>query len=1297
MGPERVLFDGGLGGEPRVTVCVPLFNYQDAILTALESAARQTLAAVELVVVDDCSQDASVERALAWMRTHAERFTRCLLVQNPENSGGGNGARNVCLALARAPFLFALDADNEIYPRCLERLWAALSESQAAMAFPLLESFGELTLVRGQDLWDESLLAWGVSPDMMSLLRRDSLEALGGFPLVRQVAGDDFELWCIMLERGYYGIQVPEILGRYRVHFDSKTRRLSQEQIEQRDRDLHGRHPWIKFGMTKAGDGARIRDPRPGAAAGPGKRALRRLWAWPAVVKAARAFGFAAYLARKAGRKWSQGGSWPRAGDLPRMLRRAREEFRARIPATTGASVFGGFRPDFPMARYDAWLAVNKWGPKQEDALRERLKNAGPLPLVSVVTPVYRPQLSFFSQTAQSVSGQVLAQWEWCLADDAGGDAAVTAELERLAGGDPRVRFVTRKTRGQISLATNSAAELAQGEYLAFLDHDDLLSPDCLAEIALHLKAHPEVDLLYSDDDKVDGKGRRYDPQFKPDWSPEALLGQMYLSHLLVIRRSLFESLGGLRVGLEGSQDHDLALRASELAREVAHLPLVLYHWRAAPGSTALSGEAKPYSFKAGLKAVEDALQRRGLQASVERPLWAVRAQASLIRHRFPDEGPSVAVLVPTRDRLDLLRPCLDSLKATLYRNHQVFVVDDRSEDAETRAYLDALGDRVLRDPRPRDTFNFSALMNAAARQVQADFVVFLNNDTVVISPDWLNQLVGFGRLPGVGAVGGRLLFPDGTVQHAGILRGFNHGELALPFRGSYATDPGYLASARVCRNYGAVTAACMLTPRALFLELGGFDEQDFAVSFNDADYCFRLLEAGYRCVYAPEAELLHKEGATRGEGSSPRERAKFRERYASSAEPYYNPNLSTDNERFEIRPRRLARKRPEAPRCWMLSHALDLTGAPICQFELTAALRERGLLDPFVACPEDGPLRERYGLAGMEPRILGGSLDSFADMEAYDRFVEGLAREIKASGAQVVYANTLKTFSAIDAAHRLGLPSVWNIRESENWRTYYHYLPPAVARRALECFTLPYQVVFVSNASRNLHEPLNSRHNFRVIRDGLDLDRWERQLSSSPRETARKDLDLRPEDLAVLLLGTVCERKGQADLPRALALMRPELADTLRCFIVGDRPGDYSRALRGLVEGLPGSLRGRTSVVPETRDVARYYRAADLFVCTSRVESYPRVTLEAMASGLPVISTPVFGLTEQLLQGGNAVFYEPGDAAALARALEASVLDRGRLAAMGAESPWVLGGLTGFKEMVNAYGEIFREAAECG
>ncbi len=1003
--------------------------------------------------------------------------------------------------------------------------------------------------------------------------------------------------------------------------------------------------------------------------------------------------GALAAIARQ-GRRWvAERGHLPRPRDWPRLARKAMQlGAQAAAPDTSGLP--GGFAVPPVADRYDAWLDQNRFTEQRAAWLKTRLAAVGALPAISIVMPVYRPERRWFDRALATICEQVHEQWELCLADDASGDPALAAYLRQLAAGDPRIKVALRTENGNISRATNSAAELATGDFLLFMDQDDELAPDALGEIALALAAAPDADILYSDDDKIDVDGRRYAPQFKPDWSPELLLSYMYMSHALVVRRTLFAESGGFRVGFEGSQDYDFALRATERARRIAHVPLVLYHWRALPGSTATSGAAKPASFAAGERAVADALARRGSRGRVVHPEWAARAGVGVFAHEFDDDGPRVALIIPTRNQHDLLARCLDSLARTTYRNYEIVVVDNDSDDPAARAYLARLPHRVLRISNPGPQFSFAHINNEAARQVDAELLLFLNNDTEVHEPRWLSRMVGYAQLEGVGAVGARLLYPDGRVQHAGVLHGYYDGLPGPAFKLAPAGDHGYLSYAMVTRNYGAVTAACMLTPRRLFLAMGGFDGTRYAVAYNDVDYGFRLEAAGRRCVYAPGAELLHHEGHSRGFSDDPRETAAYRTQYGRRRERYYNPNLSLADERFSIQPRRAFVAAPPGPvRALMCAFNLNWEGAPYSQFEMTAELKRRGILDPIVYAPAAGPLRAAYEAEGIAVHVATHPLAGVATAAEYDAALDRFADWIRTQGVAVVYGNTLQTFYAIDAAHRAGLPSVWNPRESEPWQEYFLQYPTPVAARALACYALPYRVVFVAHATADSSAVLDTRHNFTVIHNGLDRRRVV-AAAGTDRAAARRALGIAPDDIALLLLGTVCERKGQHDLARALELLPESTARRVRAFVVGDRPGRYSAELRARVATLPEDRRARVEIVAETGEVAPYFVAADIFVCTSRLESYPRVILEAMAHGLPIVTTPVFGIREQVREDINGLFYEPGDHAALAGAIVRLVTDEALRARLARNAVPSLDSLTDFDAMVTRYGEIFIEAA---
>jgi len=942
---------------------------------------------------------------------------------------------------------------------------------------------------------------------------------------------------------------------------------------------------------------------------------------------------------------------------------------------------------------YEAWLEVNEWNSRRAAWLDRRLAAISTPPLLSVVMPVYDPPPQCLDRAIASVAAQVYPHWELCIANDASTDPAVGETLRRWVEREPRIRVVHRETNGHISRATNSAAEMARGEFLAFMDHDDEITPDALGEVALYLAEHPETDIAYSDDDKVDTRGRRYAPQFKPDWSPELLLSYMYWSHLLVVRRRLFVEAGGFRVGFEGAQDYDFALRVTEVSDRVGHIPRVLYHWRALPGSTAASASAKPEGFGAGRRAVQEALERRGVRATARQPKWAIDAGCGIFTHTFPDEGPRVAIIVPTRNNVATLRACLASLGKTTYKNYEVIVVDDDSDGAETRAFLGQTPHTVLRIPRLAGHFNFAALNNRAVETTDADLVLFLNDDTEVIAPEWLSQMVGYLGLPDVGAVGARLRFPDGRLQHAGIVHGYYHGLAGPAFKSEPVSSHGYLSYTRVARNYSAVTAACLLTRREIFVRLGGFDAERFAVAYNDVDYCYRLGAAGYRVVYCPTAELLHREGASRGLVDNPAEPAAFRRTYGGRRDPYYSPNLSLAHERFAVDARTLAPEHLPPIRALMCAFTLNWDGAAYSQLELTVGLKERGVIEPVVYCPEDGPLRADYEAHGIQVEVFPHPLRGVHEVPAYEEAIARFAGWMDALDVDVVYGNTRQTFYAIDAAKRRGCPSIWNPRESEPWQTYFDYLGPKLAPRALACFGYPYKVVFVADATRATCAALAGHHNFVTIHTGLNRVRFLAALNGSPRAVARQQLKVAADEMAIVCLGTVCDRKGQRDLLKAVARLDAPAAQTVRCFIVGDRPNEYSARLREAWHTLPADRRARVEIVAETPQTALYYAAADVLVCTSRIESFPRVILEAMAAGLPIVTTPVYGIAEQVRENVNALCYAPGDVGTLTGHISRLCRDPSLRQRLGDNSRHVLDTLGDFDAMVAAYARVFREA----
>jgi glycosyltransferase involved in cell wall biosynthesis len=594
-----------------------------------------------------------------------------------------------------------------------------------------------------------------------------------------------------------------------------------------------------------------------------------------------------------------RGGAWPVARAMASVVRREGLSGVRRLFAR--ASVVDD---------YAGWIRqYDTVDDEKRAALRVDVAAMLDRPLISIVVPVYNTPDVVLRAMIESVRTQIYPDWELCICDDASTLPHVGATLNDYAQRDKRIKIVRRAVNGHICNASNDACALANGRFIALLDHDDLLPDHALFMVARYINRHPDARMFFSDEDKVAPDGERVEPYFKSDWNPVLMLGQNMFSHLGVFDTALLRQVKGFRPGLEGSQDHDLVLRCSERLRpdQIVHIPHVLYHWRLTPASTAGSIDAKPYAREATLRAVREHLERTGRAAKVE--LLRESAGMSRVTFDLPRVKPLVSIVIPTRDGADLLKRCVESLlEKTLYKPFELIIVDNGSADPVALALLQLyrqLPDiKVLRVDAP---FNFSALNNEAVRHARGSLLCLLNNDMEITQPDWLDVLCGYALLPTSGAVGAALWYPDDRLQHGGVVlagesvAGHMHH---LLHRG----DPGYFGRAFLAQQVSAVTAACLVVRKSLYESVGGFDEAAFGVAYNDVDFCLKLDRAGYTNVYVPYAGLYHYESATRGRDVSGdkaarllRESRNMIDRWGAALDndPFYNPNLNTDGGRF--------------------------------------------------------------------------------------------------------------------------------------------------------------------------------------------------------------------------------------------------------------------------------------------------------------------------------------------------------------------------------------------------------------
>jgi O-antigen biosynthesis protein len=956
---------------------------------------------------------------------------------------------------------------------------------------------------------------------------------------------------------------------------------------------------------------------------------------------------------------------------IRRARRRIGRELRRRGHAVSGRIE----RPD-NATLYQQWRAVNEPDEAQLAAQR-RIAGCWPdRPLVSIVSPVFAPPADALADSIASVQAQSYDRWELVLVL-AGPQPEPVVQVVRAATSDSRVRSVVLEQNLGIAANTNAGINEARGEFVAFLDHDDLLSPDTVYEVVRAIRAEPDVDLVTFDEDKVAADGRtRIDPIFKPGTaSPEHLLSINDRMHS-VVRKKTLDQLGGIAAGVDGAQDWDLGLRLVEQRARSRHIPRVLYHWRMVPGSAAGDALAKPWAFDAQKVALRGHLERRGLRdVEVEHP------QLGVARVRWRASGDRASIIIPTKDRAELLDTCLRSIRErTSYPSYEILVIDTGSRELATaRLYQRLAGDptiRILHDDSP---FNFSRVNNLGAREATGRILVFLNNDIEVIDTNWLDELVRWAEVPEIGCVGPKLVYPDGSLQHAGIVMGMGgHGNHVYQ-RGPAHHDWGVFGSVDFYRNYLALGGACLAIRRDLFESLGGFDEA-YVLCYSDIDLCLKAAEAGHRNVYTPFAELFHLEGGTRGLRFPPGDvlRASIRMYpLVVHGDPFYSRNLSFQqvlptiaveddpgaradliehigglfNIRDELKKSlhdelvgtstdwrgyaRLVRSMhppvPEAvvapgrSRLLFVTHDLSRTGAPIVVLHLTRALSRLGHA-VTVLSPKNGRLREDLEEAGARvvvsplaveaPYALGELLSSF----------------------DAILPNTVLAWRVVLAATALGKPVVWLIHESSFGLT-------AVRQEAgaIQALALADEVVFPSLSTLKMYREFDAG-NMSAERYGIDSP-----TLSGPAPSMDSEL------FHFVALGSLEPRKGQDVLVAAFRKLPREIRERAELHLLGRfLDPSFVEVLRGVAASFNVRFHGE---VPPAAALA-YVAAADALVCASRDETGPLAVMEAMALAKPVASTTVGAVPELIDDGQNGLLVRPGEVLELTTAMDRLVRD---------------------------------------
>lgn len=563
-----------------------------------------------------------------------------------------------------------------------------------------------------------------------------------------------------------------------------------------------------------------------------------------------------------------------------------------------------------PEEFYQIW--INKNEPNEEELEKQKNTKFDINPKISIIIPMYNTPEKFFEELVDELIEQTYPNWELCLAD---GSPEKNEKLEKIYKKDKRIKYKFIGKNKGISGNTNAALELATGDFIALLDHDDLLPKFSLYEIVKCINKNPDVDFIYTDEDKFEELGgKRYDPYFKSDFAPDTLRANNFICHFSIFKKELMKELGGFRSEFDGAQDYDIILRMSEKAKKIIHIPKILYHWRVHALSTAKSGgTAKPYAYEAGIKAVQAHIDRIGLKGEV-----VSGNTLGTYKVNYEIKGnPKVSIIIPNKDYVSTLKVCLKSIaKLTTYENYEVIVVENNSEEQKTFDYYDEINgkDKVKVVKYPEKGFNYSKIINYGVVNSEGEYIIQLNNDTELITPNWIEEMLGFAQREDVGAVGAELFYPDKSIQHAGIIIGIG-GVAGHVFRNIPHGMHGYFSKDAMIQNMSAVTAACIMAPRKMYEAVGNMDEK-FEVAFNDVDFCLKIREQGKLIVYNPYVQFIHYESKSRGFEDTLEKQKRFKgevERFQKKwkkilkdGDPYYNINLRLDNDQCAIKPEKV-------------------------------------------------------------------------------------------------------------------------------------------------------------------------------------------------------------------------------------------------------------------------------------------------------------------------------------------------------------------------------------------------------
>ncbi len=862
----------------KVSIIMPCYNDGKYIQEAIDSVLAQTYPNIELIIIDDGSDDADTKNFLQTITDsriqllHSERLRPA-------------GARNIGIAHAAGKYILPVDADDRIAPTYVEKAVAVLKENaQIGAVYCYAELFGAVT---GEwalpDYKFEHMLLDNIV-FVTAMFRKETWELVGGFNTNMQHGLEDYDFWLSVLEKGYEIYQIPETLFYYRIKDSSRNSilRINPRITREAYQTIYDNH--VDFFAKHASEHV---------------SALRN-----ALIEQK----FLNDSIRKAEIDSSK-------NSMSERLKLVLKKNRYIYLCCKGLLFLKRYGIKSMWRQISERTGIKYYPAKKRKYSKKELKNQCRIVfsediVFSILVPLYNTPEKYLREMIESVQAQTYAKWELCLADGSDGEHAyVEVVCKGYMNKDKRIKYRKLEQNYGISGNTNACIEMATGKYIGLFDHDDLLHPAALYEV-MRVICDKKADFIYTDETTFRKSTKdAYCPHFKPDYAPDTLRANNYICHFTVFEASLLDKTGWFRSECDGSQDYDMILRLTEQAKNIVHIPIILYYWRAHSGSVATDIAAKPYVIEAAHKALQDHLVRMGLEGKVCDTEIASRYH---IKYRLKSM-PLVSIVIPNKDHLEDLQKCIDSIhRMTSYEKYEIIIVENNSCSKEIMEYYNELKSySYVKIVAWEGTgFNYSAINNYGTQYADGEYIILLNNDIEVISKDWIQEMLMFAQRDDVGAVGAKLYYPDNTVQHAGV--GIGLLTLAGHYHRNYPRNhAGYMGRLLYAQNMSAVTAACVMIPKKVWDEVKGLDES-FAVAFNDIDLCMRIRQAGYLIVWTPFAELYHYESKSRGLEDTPEKKARFadevkRFQYRWSKEllegdPYYNPNLTLEKEDFSVK-----------------------------------------------------------------------------------------------------------------------------------------------------------------------------------------------------------------------------------------------------------------------------------------------------------------------------------------------------------------------------------------------------------